>query len=249
MGYPQPFGTVAAHRLAFIAGTAIQSGAASLFQANNVVVSWHIHGERQIGIGLALCLCFFGGKDEMGAEHFLGIKVDASGHKKRIELLDAVKVILAECMDAVFIEIKRLCFFLKPNNDSSMLVGNIQQRTAYFIHQMVWIGTTDVFREHTWKGLDETDEIIGFLFWRTEATGAVIGHDKLVTMNATAIAVQTDIRGITKSVTAVQGVTGVKKDFLDVYPVEVVLIGKVVGTHGHPSILFIFPFRVRRDLG
>ena len=118
-----------------------------------------------------------------------------------------------------------------------MVIGDVQQASAYLIDQMVRIVGTAVLREHAGEGLDKAYEVIGLLLWWTEAAGAVVGDHELVTMNATAIAVQTDIRGITKSVTAVQGVTGVKKDFLDVYPVEVVLIGKV--THTHCTLLFI----------
>ena len=108
-----------------------------------------------------------------------------------------------------------------------------------------------MLRKHARKGLDETDEVVGLLLRWSEATGAVVGDDELVTMDAAAITVLADKRGIAKPVTSVQCVTGVKEGFLNAYPVEVVLICEVVGTHGVQIVIVIvtFPCHGHGDLG
>ena len=106
-----------------------------------------------------------------------------------------------------------------------------------------------MLRKHARKGLDETDEIVGLLLRWSEAAGAVVGDDELVTMDAAAITVLTDIRGIAKPVTSVQCVTGMKEDILNVYLVKVVLICEVVGTHGVLMIKVTFPCHGHGDLG
>ena len=113
MGYPSPFGTVAAHGLALVAGTAIQTGTATLLQADNGTIAWHEQREGQVGVSLGIGIGgLLGGQDEMSTESPLGIKTDASCHKVRIELLDAFKVQLAESMDAIGIETERLVLLM-----------------------------------------------------------------------------------------------------------------------------------------
>ena len=90
--------------------------------------------------------------------------------------------------------------------------------------------------EHAGETLDKTNDIIGLLFWRTETGVAVLRDDELITVHTATVTADMDKRRITHSVTSVQGVTGVKKDFLNVDTVEVVLISHVIAAH-HRSLL------------
>ena len=54
-------------------------------------------------MALATIQRFFCSKDEMSTKGFLGVKADTSGDEERIELLDALEVVLAEGMDGIVV--------------------------------------------------------------------------------------------------------------------------------------------------
>ena len=140
-------------------------------------------------------------------------------------------------MDGIVVEVKRLLFFTWLDNPNlSFIAWDVKDITAHLINQAVWIGRTDMFLEHAGETLDKADDIVGLLFWWTETGVAVLGDNELVAMDTASVTANADKRRITHSVTSVQCVTGVKKDFLNVDVVKIVLIGKLF--HTHDTLLF-----------
>ena len=185
----------------------------------------------------------------MGTKGFLCVKANASGDEERIELLDALEVVLTEGMDSIVVEVKRFLFLTRLNNPAlPFFAWNVKDITAHLVNQMVWIGRADMFLEHSGEALDKADDIVGLLFRWTETSIAVLGDNELVAVNTASITANTDKRRITHSVTSVQGVTGVKKDFLNVDAVKIVLIGKVIHTHDILLLVVILSSEISGNL-
>ena len=52
-------------------------------------------------MALATIQRFFCSKDEMSTKGFLGVKADTSGDEERIELLDALEVVIRPCLSSL----------------------------------------------------------------------------------------------------------------------------------------------------
>jgi hypothetical protein len=193
-------------------------------------------------MALATIQRLFCSKDEMSTKGFLCVKTNTSGNEERIKLLDALEVVLAEGMDGIVIEVKRLLFLTWLDNPAlPFFTWDVKDITAHLINQAVWIGTTDMFLEHAGETLDKADDIVGLLFWWTETGVAVLGDNELVAMDTASVTANADKRRITHSVTSVQGVTGVKKDFLNIDAVKIVLIGHVIAAHHRCLLIYHLP--------
>ena len=178
----------------------------------------------------------------MSTKGFLCVKANASGDEERIELLDTLEVVLTEGMDSIVVEVKRFLFLTRLNNPAlPFFAWNVKDITAHLVNQMVWIGRAYMLLEHTWEALDKADDIVGLLFRWTETSIPVLGDNELVAMNTASITANTDKRRITHSVTSIQGVTGVKKDFLNVDAVKIVLIGHVIAAHHRSLLIYHLP--------
>ena len=74
----------------------------------------------------------------MGTESFLGVKADTSGDEVRIELLDALEIILTKGTDRIIVEVKRLLFPMRFDNPTlPLFIGDIEDVTAHLINQTV----------------------------------------------------------------------------------------------------------------
>ena len=73
-----------------------------------------------------------------------------------------------------------------------------------------------VLREKVRMLLDEGNDVINFLLLCVETAFSLLCHNKFVTTDTSAVAIQTDIRGIAQTVTTVQVIPCVNQYVLDV---------------------------------
>ena len=97
-----------------------------------------------------------------------------------------------------------------------------------------------ILRKEVRMLLDEGDDVIHFLLLCVETAFPLLCHNELVSTDASAFVVQTDIRRIAQTVPAVQVVSRINQYVLYVQSLQEVVVGKVSVSH---RFIFLFSFR------
>ena len=152
----------------------------------------------------------------MSGEGNLRIEIDTSLPEIRIEGLLGFPVRPVEMLELVIFEVERTNIpFGIDDSGVSVFDGVIQQTVANEVDKSVLVHTWCIVIKQVGMFLDEADDIVVFLNGGLEATETIARDDELIATDASAVAVQSDIRRITKSVTLVQRVTGIHQNILN----------------------------------
>lgn len=122
-------------------------------------------------------------------------------------------------MRLVFVDVERTSIALPPEVPWRTFGHRmVQEAVADQIDEPVAGHSRTVFGEKVRMLLDEADDIVVFYLRGLEAAQAVGGNYKFVAMHAFSVTADTDVGGIAHAVPAVELVTGVHQQVLDVHP-------------------------------
>ncbi len=151
--------------------------------------------------------------------------VNATTLEVRIETLVGLSVVYVKTVYVVIMKTERMVVLLRlDDTDRPVLDGVVQQSVTDKVDQPVGRHAVSVFRKLFGERLDKGDDVVELLLWGLEATFATSGHDKLVSTDACAIAVSSDIGRITQTVTLVQVIACIHQYILYVQPLQEVII-------------------------
>ena len=161
----------------------------------------------------------------MAGEGTLGLEADAPVLEIGIESLLGVPDAVDEALCLIIVEVERTCLPLVSEIPwRTVGHGMVQKAVADKVDEPVARYAGPVFGEQLRMLLDEADDIIVLSFGRLEAAQAVGGHYEFVAMHAPPVTADTDVGGIAHAVPAVELVTGVHQQVLDVHPVLEIVV-------------------------